>query len=1048
VLLTACIAAPARQPLLQECVDSVRVVADEILLAEPTGARKAVRGGVRRLEFDADTWLDQDAVFDAVVSQAHGDWMLFVKGHERLDANAGDLRAKISLAGCDAFSLLVRGLRYRLGPRHRCVATEHPLAHGAISAVDLQSVRLFRRGKGYRFGGRLDPCVEPSLRDRGAAVRAGPWTIFEHTGLVVQTPERAEVRLARARSLVARRPTDPDVWLDLGRCLMEETEMPAAARECFREAGRLQPAADAWLEAALAFVSERRFDKALDLLDQAARCPVAAEDRWSEQDIAETRGEMLRLVRRGEEAAQVYENLLAVSPDRPIARMGLVEVLCGLSRSREAELHADWLRQRYPGLAQTWIATALVHLSQGQLLSAIESLKVALDIEPCSAFARYNLTIAYARLGAHRSAAAAFQRVCEVRGGVPLVRDLEVEAVSTPAIDLQRLGDEGVVSFIPLLAGGAGRVAVDIIRCLAPTYRQALITYDRSDLAGMGLMRELAELGVPVVSIGSGSQLPPLQRLLDPAVVLFHSGPPESPTPFAGTESVLVSVSHGRTTILPSNHDRYVCLSASHRRDHAYLPGELVTIIPNGVDLERFENADPDRRYWGKLQGANTVRIAMLTRLDPEKCVRRLLHYLEPLHGLDVSVAIAGHGARRWEIQPELARFEIGPKIHFTGPIPSRAVASFLAAADIGLHLTETAHETLSISILEMLAAGLPIVAQPRGCLPELVNDGVNGLLAEGEAEVASALRKLVLSKRLRTAMGTASREQAKAYAMSRFDAAWRTVVEQCVAEQRRRRAARPQPKEAGNISPSGASALVERLCSKPSPGRPPSYLIATTQRTGGTLLCAALNATGIAGYPREDVARWTFGLRAKRWRYPNLDDYLLARWRLGASPWGIYGVRLMFEHFTTLCNSFGTLDWPSRWLDQLGRPCWIFLRRHDRLAQAISLYKAESTGLWWDVGDPKVGVRQTAYDRTAIEACLQRLENADRAWQAFFSEHGLKPLELTYEDLAEDLETAVRKIVRELGAELSQPFDCPRAMRRQADDQTSAWMARFTRGD
>jgi len=375
-------------------------------------------------------------------------------------------------------------------------------------------------------------------------------------------------------------------------------------------------------------------------------------------------------------------------------------------------------------------------------------------------------------------------------------------------------------------------------------------------------------------------------------------------------------------------------------------------------------------------------------------------------------------------------------------------VPSFLAAADIGLHLTETHHETLSIAILEMLAAGLPVVSQPRGCLPELVSHGVNGFLFEDEAQIGAALRRLVLSEALRARMGAASRERAKGYDLAAFDDAWRGFVRTCVEEHRRRRRARTRQRDLGTSTPErGAAALVTALRAAGPEGRRPCYFVATDRRTGGTLLCTALHATGVAGYPREDLAHWTEGLRGRSWRYPTLDEYLLAQWQQSASPRGVYGLRLMFDHFTALCAAHGSPDWPQGWLQRVRLPLWIFLRRRDRLAQAISLYRAERSGLWWDVGEPKIGVAPVPYDRAAIEDCHERLESSDRAWQAFFAEHELRPLEIFYEDLAVDLEGQVRAILDRLGVVPPDPFVCRSAMRRQADDQTSAWMARFTGG-
>ena len=101
-------------------------------------------------------------------------------------------------------------------------------------------------------------------------------------------------------------------------------------------------------------------------------------------------------------------------------------------------------------------------------------------------------------------------------------------------------------------------------------------------------------------------------------------------------------------------------------------------------------------------------------------------------------------------------------------------------AADIGLHLTETWEEVHSLAILEMLAAGLPIVSQPRGCLPELVRSGINGFLAEDESDVRAAIELscLACSSELRLTFGRRSSEMAQAFDIRIFQARYRELID------------------------------------------------------------------------------------------------------------------------------------------------------------------------------------------------------------------------------------------------------------------------------
>jgi glycosyltransferase involved in cell wall biosynthesis len=168
----------------------------------------------------------------------------------------------------------------------------------------------------------------------------------------------------------------------------------------------------------------------------------------------------------------------------------------------------------------------------------------------------------------------------------------------------------------------------------------------------------------------------------------------------------------------------------------------------------------------------------MVTRLDPKKFPRRLLEYLPPLRQLRARLLVAGQGARRYEIEPDIRASGLDGVVRFVGVLPSERIPAFMARADIGLHLTETAEECCSLAVIEMLASGLPVVSQPRGCLPEMVRHGFNGFLGDDEGAVAHALERLIVTPRLRRRMGVASRRRSAVYDVRRFRALIQRLVD------------------------------------------------------------------------------------------------------------------------------------------------------------------------------------------------------------------------------------------------------------------------------
>ena len=77
----------------------------------------------------------------------------------------------------------------------------------------------------------------------------------------------------------------------------------------------------------------------------------------------------------------------------------------------------------------------------------------------------------------------------------------------------------------------------------------------------------------------------------------------------------------------------------------------------------------------------------------------------------------------------------------FLGPIANEQKATLLACARCMLHPT-LAPETSSLAAMEALASGTPVIAYPSGALNEIIEDGVNGFLVRGVAEMAEAIPK------------------------------------------------------------------------------------------------------------------------------------------------------------------------------------------------------------------------------------------------------------------------------------------------------------------
>jgi len=155
--------------------------------------------------------------------------------------------------------------------------------------------------------------------------------------------------------------------------------------------------------------------------------------------------------------------------------------------------------------------------------------------------------------------------------------------------------------------------------------------------------------------------------------------------------------------------------------------------------------------------------VLFLGRMEPAKGVFDLLEAIAAVRIAvpDVRLVCAGDGDRI-SVARYAERLGIADAVKFTGWVgPSGKRALFEAAAVFALPSYD---EALPVSLLEAMAAGVPVVASAVGGIPEVVVDGVSGcLVAPGDkASLERALRRLLTDSELATRIAAAARETAR----------------------------------------------------------------------------------------------------------------------------------------------------------------------------------------------------------------------------------------------------------------------------------------------
>src|ERR1700724_636380 len=141
-----------------------------------------------------------------------------------------------------------------------------------------------------------------------------------------------------------------------------------------------------------------------------------------------------------------------------------------------------------------------------------------------------------------------------------------------------------------------------------------------------------------------------------------------------------------------------------------------------------------------------------------------------------------------------------------------------------------------------------------------------------------------------------------------------------------------------------------------------PTYVIASTPRSGSSLLAAGLVATGVAGRPEEYFTPDHIGSYKEDLKLPmncSGAEYLAKVMAFAATENGVRGVKIHWRHVVVLARALGFRGDPGVVLEVLF-PAAVFVNivRADRRAQAISPFRAETTGQWFRSPGSSTNVR------------------------------------------------------------------------------------------
>jgi len=190
-----------------------------------------------------------------------------------------------------------------------------------------------------------------------------------------------------------------------------------------------------------------------------------------------------------------------------------------------------------------------------------------------------------------------------------------------------------------------------------------------------------------------------------------------------------------------------------------------IEVIPNGVDLQPFMNPPKpiNKRDLGMPESA--VLMIYVGRLAEEKNVAVLIKQFAIAAEMlpDLYLCLVGTGPAEEDFKQLAKTYSCAHRILFTGAVPYHEMPDTLAAAD--LFVTASITEVHPLTVIEAMAAGLPIAATRSPGVIDTVSNNVTGFLtADPEQGLAAAMVGLAANPELRRTMGEAARSTSQTY--------------------------------------------------------------------------------------------------------------------------------------------------------------------------------------------------------------------------------------------------------------------------------------------
>ncbi|HEX9960008.1 MAG TPA: glycosyltransferase family 4 protein [Pyrinomonadaceae bacterium] len=208
--------------------------------------------------------------------------------------------------------------------------------------------------------------------------------------------------------------------------------------------------------------------------------------------------------------------------------------------------------------------------------------------------------------------------------------------------------------------------------------------------------------------------------------------------------------------------DKLIAVSNESARQLRDLTGSAnISVITNAIDTSIFNNPDSSSKNMERERTTRLLFVGAVGKLKGERDLIKALAILrERKPDINIKVSLLGYGAEN--LKDYCEESGISELVEHLGAVSLSERIGFYQKADI--FVLPTYAEAMPMSVIEAMAAGLAVIATNVGGIPELIEDGADGILfSPGDAKALADIISLLLeNKNIRLSLGEKARQKAR----------------------------------------------------------------------------------------------------------------------------------------------------------------------------------------------------------------------------------------------------------------------------------------------